>query len=82
MKDINSKRRSLSMSGITSKIKEVTGGRLMISSDKEIKNLIEEFVLDRAITGLAKSLEEVLRVCKKKIVTPAHLKIALSTQTL
>lgn len=70
------------MVAIKKKIKEATDNRLMISSDKEVQHLLEEFLLDRVTVGLARGLDEVMRVCKKKIVTAEHLKIALNGLSL
>lgn len=50
---------------------------ILISSDKQVEELLTEFILDRAIGGLKENIVETLTLFKKKTLTADLLKLAL-----
>ena len=72
--------RSISMASITKKMKaESSMPKLRISSNPEVKALIEELILDRVVVSLTRSVDDILKVSGKKILSAEHLKIALAS---
>ena len=65
----------ISLSNIRATLKSQNG--LMLSSESQMDELLHEFVMKRAVSGLKKSLEEVMSVTSKTIVKTQHLKLAL-----
>ena len=75
--------RSISMASIMKKMKDSSSmSKLMISSDPEIRSLMEELVLDRLAVSLTRSLDDVLTVAKRKIANADHFRLALSSLSL